>query len=97
MSNVIGMHFVCKDDLNIVDHGDGTFDTGFGKVALKHCHSVEYVALHQRTALPTARRGPLLEDDYLQRGHTRHLHGARRPETQGPAGRWQRLKGYRWS
>ena len=57
MSSVIGMHFVCKDELNVLDHGDGTFDTGFWKVALTHCASVEYVALHQSRDRPSYRQG----------------------------------------
>ena len=29
MPKVIGIHFVCRDDANVVDHGDGTFDTAY--------------------------------------------------------------------
>jgi|GEM_PF-5114291 len=29
MPHVIGLHFVCREDRNVVDRGNGTFDTGF--------------------------------------------------------------------
>ena len=28
MPKVIAMHFVCRDDLNVADFGNGTFETG---------------------------------------------------------------------
>lgn len=59
---VVGMHFVCKGDLNVTDHGDGTpfGDTGFWKVARKHCDDVEYVALHETRAGRSYRQGRVL-------------------------------------
>jgi hypothetical protein len=45
---VVGMHFVCRDNMNVVDHGDGTFDNGVWKVARSPCPTVEYVALKPR-------------------------------------------------
>lgn len=35
-SAVIGVHFVCDNDRNVTDHGDGTFDSGFWWVAQQH-------------------------------------------------------------
>lgn len=60
MSPVIGMHFVCKGDRNVVDHGDGTFDTGFWKVAQSHCDGVEYVALHESRDRRSYRQGRVI-------------------------------------
>ena len=58
MSKVVtGMHFVCKGDRNVTDHGDGTFDTGFWYVARKHCDSLEYVALHESRDQSSYRQG----------------------------------------
>lgn len=54
---VMGMHFVCHEDANVVDHGDGTFDTGFWKVATKHCGGPLYVALHESRADSSYRQG----------------------------------------
>jgi hypothetical protein len=52
---VVGMHFVCRNDLNVTDYGDGTFDTGFWKVSRAHCSMVEYVALHESRSTPSYR------------------------------------------
>lgn len=60
MPQVIGMHFVCKDDRNVTDHGDGTFDTGFWKVSTKHCDGVEYVALHESRDSLSYRQGRVI-------------------------------------
>ena len=60
MSVVVGMHFVCRDDLNVTDHGDGTFDTGFWYVSRSHCPMVEYVALHQSKDRPSYRQGRVI-------------------------------------
>lgn len=57
MKRVIGMHFVCKDDLNVVENGNGTFDTGFWYVARKHAATTEYVALHEGRAFRSYRQG----------------------------------------
>jgi hypothetical protein len=60
MPRVVGMHFVCHGDLNVTDYGDGTFDTGFWKVARHHCPSVEYVALHESRSTPSYRHGRVI-------------------------------------
>lgn len=60
MKKVVGMHFVCRNDLNVTDHGDGTFDTGFWKVARIHCVDVEYVALHEAKSTPSYRQGQVI-------------------------------------
>ena len=57
MRKVVGMHFVCRDDLNVTDHGNGTFDTGFWAVSHKHCPGLEYVALHASKDSPSYRQG----------------------------------------
>jgi len=60
MSFVIGMHFVCRDDLNVVDRGDGTFETGYWAVAHGHADTVEYVALHETKDQPSYRHGRVI-------------------------------------
>jgi hypothetical protein len=60
VSDVIGMHFVRRGDENVVDHGDGTFDTGFWKVDAPHCGRLRYVALHQAKAEGSYRQGTVL-------------------------------------
>lgn len=59
-SAVIGMHFVCRGDMNVVDHGDGTFDTGVWKVSTRHCDGVEYIALHESKERRSYRHGEVL-------------------------------------
>ena len=60
MSIVIGMHFVCKRGLHVVDHADGTFTTKFWKVARKHAETVEYIALHENRSTPSYRQGRVI-------------------------------------
>lgn len=60
MSDVIGMHFVCRDNANVTDWGDGTFDTGFWKVAAAHCDGLQYVALHQSKDRRSYRHGRVI-------------------------------------
>lgn len=60
MAAVRGLHFVCRDDLNVTDHGDGTFDTGFWYVASRHADTAEYVALHESKAERSYRHGRIL-------------------------------------
>ncbi len=61
MGEVYGMHFVCRGDRNVVDHGDGTFDTGVWRVSRKLCSGVEYVALHASRDERSYRQGRVLK------------------------------------
>ena len=61
MSEVTGMHFVCRDDKNVVDHGDGTFDTGVWYVDRRHCRTVQYVALHESRQRLSYRQGQVID------------------------------------
>lgn len=60
-NTVQGMHFVCRDDMNVVDHGDGTFDSGFWKVGRRHCDTVEYIALHNTKDEWSYRQGRVID------------------------------------
>lgn len=60
MATVKGIHFICRDNLNVTVHGDGTFETGFWVVARKHLDDVEYVALHPAKGRPSYRHGRVL-------------------------------------
>ena len=99
MWRVIGMHFVCRDDLNITDHGDGTFETGFWAVALKHCETVAYVALHEAKDQLSYRHGRVID------WHTVEYEGRDRVvfvvQQEGPARAWvgkgSGEKGYAWA
>jgi hypothetical protein len=62
------MHFVCRVDLNVANHGDGTFDTGFWMVARNHCLSVEYVALHESKSEPSYRHGRVIDWRVVENG-----------------------------
>jgi hypothetical protein len=54
---VVGMHFVCRDDRNVMDDGNGVFVTGSWKVSPRHAETVEYVALHTSRSDPSYRQG----------------------------------------
>ena len=92
------MHFVCRDDRNVTDHGDGTFDTGFWKVARQHCDTVEYVALHQSKEERSYRQGRVTSwRTTTYEGATRVIFTVegdrnRRPWVGGGSGE----KGYTW-
>ena len=60
MPVVVGIHFVCRGELGVTDHGDGTFDTASWTVAREHCDTVEYVALHEAKDRPSYRQGRVL-------------------------------------
>lgn len=55
---VIEMHFVCRDDLNVTDLGDGTFETGVWYVSAEAARTVRTVALHQDKKHPLLPPGP---------------------------------------
>ena len=61
MSRVIGMHFVCRDDLKVIDRGDDFFETGFWAVAAKHCETMGYVALHEAKDQLSYRHGRVID------------------------------------
>ena len=61
MPRVLGLHFVCHDDRNVVDHGDGTFDTGFWYVSRRHAATAEYIALHDSRAERSYRQGAVVD------------------------------------
>ena len=58
--HVVEMHFVCRDDLNVTDLGDGTFETGVWAVSAEAAFSVRTVALHQDKATPSYRQGRVI-------------------------------------
>ena len=60
MPNVVGVHFVCDNDRNVTDHGDGTFDSGFWWVARKHRPTIEYLALHRSRSSESYRQGRVI-------------------------------------
>ncbi len=99
MAHVIGLHFVCRDDRNVIDHGDGTFDTGFWYVSQRHADTAEYLALHDSRAQRSYRQGRVLDwwtTPY--EGKTRIVFrvredGVRREWCGGGTGE----RGYRWS
>src|SRR5690349_11889901 len=93
------MHFVCRADLNVTDHGDGTFDTGFWKVARKHCPSVEYVALHESKLEPSYRHGRVIDWQVVENGGLPRVVFTVRQD--GPPLQWvgggSGEKGFAWS
>ncbi len=98
MASVKGIHFVCRDDLNVTDHGDGTFETGFWVVAGKHLDDVEYVALHETKDRLSYRQGRVISWHHvIYEGRERvvfvvNQEGAPRGWVGGGSGE----KGYAW-
>lgn len=99
MKRVVGMHFVCRNDLNVTDYGDGTFDTGFWKVSRAHCSMMEYVALHESRSTPSYRQGRVIRWKVVVRDEGPRIVFTVRQE--GPPRQWVGRatgeKGYAWS
>lgn len=60
MPRVLSMHFICRADLNVVDFGDHTFETGFWLVGEEHARSVRTLALHTSRTTPSYRQGRVI-------------------------------------
>ena len=96
---VIAMHFVCRDDLNVTDHGNGTFTTGVWRVAESAAQSVERVALHASKSERSYRQGRVLRRESVLHEDQPHWQFLIRVDEQrvdwsgGGAGE----KGYVWS
>lgn len=95
---VLGMHFVCRGDLNVVDHGDGTFDTGVWKVSQAHAATVQRVALHPSKDHRSVRHGRVL--DWWTVQHEGAERVVFRVRQEGPPVVWEGggsgEKGYAW-
>jgi hypothetical protein len=86
MATVKGIHFVCRDDLNVTDSGDGTFETGVWVVAQKHLDDVEYIALHDAKDRLSYRHGRVLGWHHVDyEGRERVVFVVRQ---EGPARAW---------
>ena len=96
---VIAMHFVCRDDLNVVDHGNGTFTTGVWRVSETAARSVERVALHTSKGERSYRQGRVLRrEQVLYEGQPRWRFLVRAEEQRLPwSGGGTGEKGYVWS
>ena len=71
---VVEMHFVCRDDLNVTDFGDGTFETGVWYVSAEAARSVRTVALHQDKRSPSYRQGRVIgRRPTVYEGKTRYV------------------------
>lgn len=57
---VVGVHFICRQDMNVRHLGDGTFETGVWVVSEKHLKTVRYVALHESKSRSSYRQGEVL-------------------------------------
>lgn len=54
------MHFVCRNELNITDFGDGIFETGKWFVAAEHAATVRVIALHETKEQLSFRQGRVI-------------------------------------
>jgi hypothetical protein len=57
MPEVIGIHLICKNGLNVEELGDGRFKTGNWKVAENRAKTAHYLALHDQKNLPSYKQG----------------------------------------
>lgn len=60
MPRVLSMHFICREDLNVVVFDDHTFETGFWLVAEEHARSVRTLALHANRTSLSYRQGRVI-------------------------------------
>lgn len=73
-NRVVEMHFVCRDDLNVTDFGDGTFETGVWYVSADAARTVRTLALHNDKRTPSYRQGAVVGRRAVQHeGKTRFV------------------------
>ena len=71
---VVEMHFVCRDDRDVVDFGDGTFETGVWYVGADAARTVRTVALHNDKRSPSYRQGSVIRRrSVVHEGQTRFV------------------------
>lgn len=58
---VVGIHLVCRKDLNVEDLDDGYFKSGYWKIAERHARTAQYLALHESKSQQSYRQG-VIED-----------------------------------
>ena len=92
------MHFVCRDDLNVTENEDGTFETGFWKVSSKWAGTGLTIALHQDRQSPSYRQGQVLSvKSCIYNGHSRLIFVVRPSKESLPwTGKGTGEKGYRY-
>lgn len=57
---VVGVHLVCPSDRNVIDLGDGTFETGVWSIPADHLHTLREVYLHHNKGARSHRQGRLV-------------------------------------
>ncbi len=98
-ARVIGLHFICRRDLNVTLLPDGTFETGVWVVAEKHANTAEYVALHESKTRGSYRQGRILSVRSVEyEGRLRRIFHVQ-PESKSLAwvGDGAGERGYLWS
>lgn len=55
--NVIRIHLVCRNSLNVEDSGDGYFDSGHWKIAERRANTAQYLALHKSKVQQSYKQG----------------------------------------
>lgn len=59
-ATVVGFHFICRRDLNVVQLPDGLFDSGHWKVNKKHALRGTHLALHEHRNEPSYLQGEVV-------------------------------------
>jgi len=95
---VVGVHFICRQDMNVRHLGDGTFETGVWVVSDKHLETIRYVALHEYRSKSSYRQGEVLGWHAVEyQGRKRivfHVKEDRQPRSWIGGGNGE--KGYAW-
>lgn len=58
---VIEIHLICRNYLNVEDSSDGYFYSGYWKIAERHAKTAQYLALHESKTHQSYKQG-LIED-----------------------------------
>lgn len=98
MPKVIAMHFVCRNDLNVIDFGNGIFETGVWAVSAEAARTTLRVALHETRAHLSYRQGSVIDRRMvLHQGRTRFVFRVRDDGVAVPwVGGGTGEKGYAW-
>ncbi len=59
--NVVGIHLICRLDLNVEDFSNGHFKSGYWKISERHARTAQYLALHESKSQQSYRQG-VIED-----------------------------------
>lgn len=95
---VIGIHLVCRNSLNVTDSRDGYFYSGYWKIAEHHAKTAQYLALHESKAQQSYKQGVIKDWELSEQRPGRIIFHVKTTDTPYEwVGGGTGEKGYYWS